>query len=116
MKPDDLQRELSRAHARFMSTTHITAGGREVPLSNWAWPNPKQVQGMLQRCIMQALTDPNGHFHEEPFEVHVDAVATSEITSVQAQFPPEFQKVMLVAYKPNQQWVEPNKVSTVVKF
>src|SRR5579871_2475662 len=36
MKPEDLQKELLRAQARFQSGTRVYAStGKEIPLSNW---------------------------------------------------------------------------------
>ena len=107
MKPEDLQKELIRAQARFQSGTRMYAStGKETPLTNWTWPNAKQVQSMLQQHIMQATVDPGGHYHEPPVEIHADANSTQEITSLKVQFPEEFREVLVVSFRPNQVWVE----------
>ncbi len=117
MRPDDLNRELMKAQDKLRAGIKIyLPPGGEAAISNWIWPDAKQVQATLQKCIMQALTDPAGHFHEDPLEIHADAVSTGEIVSVKVLFPAEFQKVLVVAYKPNQTWVEPKTVSSVIKF
>jgi hypothetical protein len=117
MKPEELQKELLRAQVRFQSTTHLwIAPARDLPLSNWIWPDLKQVQAILQQRVMQAMVDPNGHSHEAPVEVHADANAAQEITSVQVQFPEEFQKVLVVAFRPSQLWVESKSLSAAIKF
>lgn len=117
MRTEDLARELAKAQAKFQAGTKIyLPPGGEAALSNWLWPDAKQVQGLLQRCIMQALTDPSGHFHEEPVEIHADARSTGEIVAVKVMFPAEFQKVLVVSYKPSQTWVEPKTPSSVIRF
>jgi hypothetical protein len=117
MKPESLQKELIRAQARFQAATRLYhAAGREIALTNWIFPDAKQVQAMLQQRIMQAMVDPAGHAHDEPMEIHADANSPEPITSVRIQFPEEFQKVLVVAYRPSQLWVEPKFWSPAIKF
>ena len=117
MSPDRLQRAIGAAQSRFQSATRLyLAAGKELSLSNWVFPDVKQVQSALQRWIMQAMAEPGGHFHEEPLEIHAEAQSPEPVTSVRIQFPEEFQKVLVVAYRPNQLWVEPKSWSPVIKF
>ena len=117
MKPEALQKELLRAQAHFESSTHlVSAPGKDVALMNWTWPDLKQVQAMLQQRVMQAMVAPSAHSHEAPVEVHFDANASQEITSVRVQFPEEFQKVLVVAYRPSQTWVEGKSLSPEIRF
>jgi hypothetical protein len=112
MKPELLQKELLRAQAQFQ----YLSMGRELPVTNWVWPDAKQVQSLLQRRIMAAMVDPAGHAHEEPVEIHADANSQQEILTVRAQFPEAFARVLLVAFRPSQLWVEPKSLSSPVKF
>lgn len=66
--------------------------------------------------MMQSLVDPNGHVHQDPLEIHADANAPEEIGGVKIQFPEEFQKVLVVAFRPTQVWVESKSLSPVIKF
>ena len=117
MKPEALQKELARAQARFESSTHLLVGqGREVALTNWTWPDMKQVQTMLQQRVMQAMVDPKTHTHEAPVEIHAEANAPQEVTSVRVQFPEEFQKVLVVAFRPSQVWVDGKSLSREIRF
>ena len=117
MRPDVLQKELSRAQARFQNGTRLyLAAGKELSLTNWSFPDAKAVQAMLQQRIMQSMVDPVGHAHDEPLEIHADANSPEPVTSVRIQFPEEFQKVLVVAYRPSQLWVEPNSWSPAIKF
>ena len=71
MKPEDLRKQLLRAQEKFQSSTrlYLSPGpGREIPITNWIWPDAKQVQALLQQRIMAAVADPNGHSHEQPIE------------------------------------------------
>ena len=117
MKPEDLQKELQKAQAKFQSATwlHITPGA-ETGFTNWVWPDAKLVQSLLQQRVMRAMVDPNSHSHETPTEVRAEAIAKQEVTSVKIQFPEEFHKVLVVAFRPTQLWVEPKSRSAEIKF
>ena len=119
MKPEEVQKELLRAQAKFQSATrmYLSPGpGKEVPITNWVWPDVKQVQTLLQQRMMAAMVDPNGHSHETPIEIRADANAPHEISAITVKFPEEFQKVLVVSYRPNQQWVESKSLSPEIKF
>lgn len=117
MRPEDLQKQLDRAQTRLQAATKLfIAAGAEVAYTNWVWPDARKVQSLLQQRIMQAVVDPTAHSHEDPLEIHADAVAPGEITSLRVQFPEEFGKVLVVAYRPTQVWVEPKAVSPVIRF
>lgn len=96
--------------------SNLAGTTREIPLTNWIWPDFKQVQDLLRQRVMQAMVDGKGHTHESPLEIHADANAQREITTVQAQFPDEFQKMLVVAFRPNQLWVERKALSSAIKF
>lgn len=117
MKPELLQKELVRAQTKFQSSTRLyLASGRELALTNWAWPDARQVQAALQQRIMQAMVDPAGHAHDEPLEIHAEANSREEIMAVRVQFPEEFQKVLVVSYRPNQIEVDPKTWSPAIRF
>ena len=117
MSPDVLQKELVKAQAKFQADTRLyLAAGRELSLTNWVFPDTKQVREMLQRRTMQALVDSNGHAHDEPLVIRAEVASPEPVTSVRVQFPEEFQKVLVVAYRPTQLWVEPKSWSPAIKF
>ena len=119
MKPEDLEKELRRAQSKFQSATrmYLSPGpGREITITNWVWPDVKQVQTMLQQRIMAAMVDPKGHAHDSPIEIRADANAPHEIVSVTVKFPEEFRKVLVVSYRPNQLWVDSQSLSPEIKF
>jgi hypothetical protein len=117
MRPEDLQKELRKAQSKFEAEIEIfpqSPAGSKVKFSGWTWPDAKQVQSMLQHQVMQAMVD--GHVHEPPTEVHVDAVAAYAISAVTVRFPHEFQKVLVVSYRPNQVWVNGSESSPSITF
>lgn len=117
MKPEDLQKQLQRAQTGFETATkiYLPAGG-EIPISHWIWPDAKKVQDLLRHITMQAVLDPNGHFHEEPTEIYADAIAQQELVGIRVRFPQEFQKVLVVSYRPSQLWVEADSLSPAIRF
>ena len=117
MSVEVLQKQLSQAEAKFQSATQLYAiPGKEMAITNWIWPDVKKVQGLLQGRIMQAMIDPKSHGHQAQVEIHADANGQQEITAVRVQFPEEFQKVLVVAYRPNQLWVNRKALSPAIKF
>ncbi len=117
MRVEDLQKELLRAQAKFQAGTHIYIGpGQELVLTNWVRPQASQVRTLLQQRLMQALVDPKNYGHDTPLEMHAEGIAPREVTSVQVQFPEEFQKVLVVAFRPTQLWTEPKSISPSIKF
>ena len=115
MNSEDLQQELIHAQVEFQSRTRLyLSNGGQMPLTNWMWPDAKQVQALLRQRVMQALVDPNSH--EAPVEIHADANAQQKIVSLRVQFPEEFQKVLVVAFRPSQVWVERKTLSPEISF
>ena len=119
MKPEDLQKELLRAQAKFEASIHMYLSpgpGRQIAIRSWIWPDAKQVQSMLQQRMMAAMVDPGGHAHDQPLEIHADAVAPADVGGLTIRFPEEFEKVLVVSYRPNQVWVEKKTLSREIRF
>lgn len=117
MSTDRLQKELLKAQAKFQATTRIyLAAGRELPVTNWIFPDPVVVQTTLRQMTMLSVVDPSAHAHEEPLEIHADANSPEPVTAIRVQFPEEFQKVLVVAYRPTQLWIEPKTWSPAIRF
>lgn len=115
MRPEALRKELARAQSKVQAGTRLyLASGKELTLTNWVFPEAQQVQATLQRWVVQAVAD--GHAHEDPLEIRAEATSPEPVTSVRVQFPEEFQKVLVVAYRPTQLWVEPKSWSPAITF
>jgi hypothetical protein len=117
LAPADFEEQLKRAQARFQAGTRLVLeSGAEVRLSNWAWPEAKDVQTLLRKRAMRSLVDSGGHAHEAPVEIRADAVAGEGINAVRVQFPAEYQKVLVVAFRPSQTWTEGARLSAAILF
>jgi hypothetical protein len=117
MKPDQFEREIVKAQARLEAATRLySATGKPIAISNWSWPDTWQFHALLKHRVMQAMTDPSRHAHDEPVEIRADANASEEITSLRIQFPEEFQKVLVVSYRPTQVWVDTKSWSPAIRF
>ncbi len=117
MNLESLEKQLTKAEETFRKGAHLyTASGREIPLGNWVFPGARVVQQNLQKRVMQAMVDPAGHAHDEPLEIHADGYSPEAVTAVRIQLPEEFGKVLVVAYRPSQVWVEPKSWSPAIKF
>ena len=116
MDAGQFEKELAKAQKRFQSQIHVFVPDSEATLSGWSWPDAKSVQTMLRDRVMRAMVDPNAHAHEPPLELRAEAVAAQDIAGARVQFPPEWQRVLLVWYRPSQQWVEGKTISSVLRF
>jgi hypothetical protein len=110
------EKELVRAQTRFQEQLRVLVTDKQAAISGWSWPDAKTVQEILRQRVMRAMVDPNVHAHEPPVEVRAEAVATQEIAGARVQFPVEWQRVLLVWYRPSQQWVEGSTISPVLRF
>lgn len=112
----DFGRELQRAEARLQAG--ITVQGADAAvlgLTGWTWPDAAQVQGMVQQAAMRAAVAPQDHVTEPQLEVRAEAVASKPLQALRVRFPREFQRVLVVSYRPNQVWAAP-AATTTVKF
>jgi hypothetical protein len=114
---DRLRPLLARAQDQWQRETRLlTADGRAAPLQRWAWPDARRVQALLRERGMQAAVAPAAHEHEPVLEVVAEFRAPRPVASLRMQFPPAFQRVLLVWYRPAQAWVEPKSVSPEIRF
>ncbi len=117
MKPADFQKELSKAQAKFTSSTRLAPpAGTPLTITNWQWPEPARVQALLQERAMQALVASGEHAYEAALEVHAEATSPRNISSIAAQLPEEFGKVLVISYLPRQAWAAPGAAPTPIKF
>lgn len=117
MKPQELEKELLRAQAKFQNDTRLTlSAGKQANITNWKWPDAARVQVLLQESVMQSVVAPSDHSHEAPVDIHAEVIAPQNISSVTIRLPEEFQRVLVVSYRPSQVWVESNTPSPAIKF
>lgn len=117
MAPEKFCAAVEQVQNRFVERIRIVGtGDQQLTLSNWHWPESAEAQAQLQNRVMQAIVAPGVHPAEEPLEIHADALAEREIHSVRISFPGEFEKVLVVAYRPTQEWVEGKQLSGEIEF
>jgi hypothetical protein len=117
LKPAAFRQQMQEAQARLQSAIRVTPeGGKELPLAGWKWPEPFQVQALIQQAAMQAVVAPNDHVNEPQSEIQAELVAERAISAVTVRFPPAFLRVLVVSYRPTQRWVEPQLPSPRITF
>lgn len=113
MKPDDFRQRLLQVQGRVERGTWLAAGGRDLALTNWQWPDAARVQALLQQRGMQAVVTPQDHAHDGAVEVRAEAVSEREAGELKVRLPTELQRVLVVCYKPRQGWVAPGEIATL---
>jgi hypothetical protein len=117
MPPEQFIAALHYTEGKFAAGIRVVSSdGEPLTISNWHWPDAAQAQAQLQHRVMQAIVAPGEHPAEEPLEIHADALANQQVQSVRVSFPPEFQKVLVVAYRPEQVWVVGKELSRDIAF
>jgi hypothetical protein len=108
MRPQDFQAEVLRVQTKFQSETQLTLpSGRMVSVTNWYWPDIGRVQAALQERAMRSIVAPGDHTHDEPLEVRAEAIASEDLRTFTIRLPEEFQRVLVVSYRPSQVWADP---------
>lgn len=109
--------EFAGAQKRLLAATSLQlADGTALALTHWTVPDAARVQALLQQQAMQAVVTPGAPLHEEPLELHADAVGTRAIRTLRVRFPAAFGKVLVVSYQPKQVWADPKAPPVTVKF
>jgi hypothetical protein len=110
-------RELIRAQSRLQGAPRVVSDdGRTLALERWQWPEPAAAQAALRERVMQQAVGAGSDAHGEPLEIRAEAVAARAIRSISVQFPPELQRVLVVAYRPTQAWVDAGARSPAIAF
>lgn len=117
MPAEEFARVSATAQVRWQSGIALRSA-QDKPLGDavWAWPKPAEVQQLLRMRLMQSLADPGRAAHEEPTELRAELRISKAITALKVTFPPEFQKVIVVSYRPSQVTLEPGKPAALVQF
>jgi hypothetical protein len=117
MRPQDFQAEVQRVQKRFQNETKLTlASGTVVPVTRWNWPDIGRVQAALQERAMRSIVAPGDHTHDEPLEIHAEAISSGDLRSFTIRLPEEFQRVLVVSYRPSQVWADPALPPAPVAF
>lgn len=85
-------------------------------LSYWQFPSWQSVKRQIQLDLAQQLVNPNMHAHMEPVQFSVQLTSNSELSVVQPKLPSHWGKVLVIASKPHQRWVDSTESSQWIKF
>lgn len=117
MPIEKLREALSKAQQQLQTGTQLLiSGGRPQSFARWNWPDPQRVQALLRERVMQQLTGSAANATETTLEVQAEVMLKPAPTSLRLQIAPAFGRVLVVWYRPEQQWVEPGAASVTMPF
>jgi|APCry1669188879_1035177.scaffolds.fasta_scaffold02401_3 hypothetical protein len=117
MDSGHLKSALDRAELELGKAIQVTDNhGRKALVEKWAWPTDMETQAELRNLAAQLLIAPTQPPHDDPVEVRGDLVMTQRLDSVRVKFPREFDRVLVVSYRPSQVWVEKDRGPTEIHF
>jgi hypothetical protein len=117
MAPERFAKELRRAQAAVEHGTRVyLQGGRDLVLTRWSWPDATTGQALLRERVMREAVGGGDDHHGEPMEIRAEAVAAEEVHSVSIEFPAILRRVLVVAYRPTQVWVDAGTRSAAIAF
>lgn len=117
MPPEKFRAALERAQSSLQSGTRLVlAGGRPQAFARWNWPDAVRVQQLLRDRVMQQVAAPAAHPPDTTMEVQAEVLLPSPAASLRVQLAPAFGRVLVVWYRPGQQWIEPGVVSSELSF
>jgi hypothetical protein len=85
-------------------------------LSHWQFAAWQVVQKNIQTYLAQQLVNPQVHSHLEPIQFSVQLTGSADLSVLQPILPVHWARVLVVASKPQQQWVDTTKSSPWIKF
>jgi len=83
---------------------------------DWQFASWQSVRQQIQLDLAQQLVNPNAHAHTEPVQFSVQLTGNSELSVVQPKLPPHWGKVLVIASKPRQRWIDSTESSQWIKF
>ncbi len=117
MPPDRFREALGKAQQQLQAGTQLlVSAGRAEHFTRWNWPDAQRVQSLLRERVMQQLTAPAANASETIMEVQAEVMLKPSPTSLRLQIAPAFGRVLVVWYRPDQQWVEPGAASVTMSF
>lgn len=117
MPPEKFRDALERTQRALQAGTQLRLpGGRTQAFARWVWPDAARVQGLLRERVMQQVTASAQHPADATLEIQAEVLLPTAVASLRLQLPAALGRVLVVWYRPGQQWVEPGTVSAEMKF
>ena len=117
MSPEKFRASLEQAQQRLQAGSQLLLpGGRVQAFARWNWPDAGRVQQVLRERVMQQVTAPAAQPSDTTLEIQAEVLLPSSASSLRLQLPAAFGRVLVVWYRPGQQWVEPGVASPEMRF
>jgi hypothetical protein len=91
-----------------------SAGGA-VSSPVWRWPDGAALQNQIKLQMMANVTG-TAHAHAESTVIAGEVVSNSMLQSARLQMPMSWKPMMVVSYKPSQQWTPSSEKPVLLKF
>ena len=85
-------------------------------LSNWQFSNWQLIKKNVQQQLAQQLVSPGSHVHFEPVQFTVQLTGGADLSTLQPKLPAHWGKVLVIASKPQQIWLDSSQGLTWIKF
>ena len=85
-------------------------------LSNWQFSNWQLIKKNVQQQLAQQLISPGSHVHFEPVQFTVQLTGDTDLSKLQPKLPAHWGKVLVIASKPQQFWIDSSQGLTWIKF
>jgi hypothetical protein len=85
-------------------------------LSNWQFSNWQLIKTNVQQHLAQQLLNPGSHVHIEPVQFAVQLTGGPDLSPLQPYLPSNWGKILVVASKPKQIWLDSSQGRTWIKF
>ena len=89
---------------------------KQAQLSDWQFTPWQTVRTSVQMHLAQQLVSPNAHAHLAPVQFNVQLTSRFDVSVLQPSLPSHWGKVLVVASKPQQVWMDATKSSPWIKF
>jgi hypothetical protein len=89
--------------------------GLAVAYADWRWPDGAALQSQIKLQMMANITG-SAHTHPVLTPVAGEAVSGASLRSARLNMPPSWQPLMVISYKPSQQWISSPDKSVILKF
>lgn len=85
-------------------------------LNNWQFSNWQLIKKNVQQQLAQQLVSPGSHVHFEPVQFTVQLIDGTDLSTLQPKLPAHWGKVLVIASKPQQIWIDSSQGLTWIKF
>jgi hypothetical protein len=85
-------------------------------LNNWQFSNWQLIKKNVQQQLAQQLVSPGSHVHFEPVQFTVQLIGGTDLSRLQPKLPVHWGKVLVIASKPQQIWLDSSQGQTWIKF